>query len=886
MVATSSKRTLQVASQSTRKKARPSSPLPSESCMFSDVDLTEVYDQLLTQLEDVEDANAWRPSQSLSQVPRNAAGEDEVATPGRLHYSLRFMWRIVQRVLKSWEPPQAIEYWGDNLRALLRLFTLPVPAQHLFMRVLIRRRDWMNPTKLNYSDIGGDLDPLFRALWNRGFMETSKCSDSLPLDECLKLLQQPDIQSLAKKFHLDHLQGSQTLKKSLLKHANQRTVFGTSVGVNVLHHAKRLLGTCYRINTDTWNLMTAILTLYSPPMMDTSLLCDDPRIVLNQNLIFTMLQAETSKIQFPAPVLHKCTVFHPTLGHLMEYVVAKTMEQRMLSLMEKQEHAVVMVEAEQAKSLLENNHLTNEEKMLFYRETPYFLRRYTAAWVLTRCVSWGFESAQKLRNYEEAVRLLKFLLETEDLRIFCTNSRGAWYDRLALNLSAHLKRMEESLDACNRGLQDPEVHARDGLLLQDRALKIASKEGLQFEMKIPIREPKKLTIKGRTIGKNLGDQRNNHFYTDGDDDGVEQVSVEIVALKHFTEHRNFKEGVHAEGSAWHALFGLLCYDIVFDHSVPGVWLSELQTHPSDLNSRGLYENRRDRFEERFNDLATSSQEELFTRVRVNYDLHFGQANSEISWECFDSINQIQRFLSCCPPALLTAVFRRLVMDYRHARSGFPDLTVWNDETGALAVVEVKGPGDRLSTKQRLWLNFFEDNGVEALALEQRKLLIAQKATAFVNAAKAFSSQDNTTATTSTSKRDGTDVSKSFVESLDGRKICERAIPCGADYACIFRQMLQGVGEAFSSVSAFNETNFEYCRFCEQSVPSVLVMLESNATRAQAEEEIRKACSASPGVKLCSTLLKKDNTPTYEQVKSVFRDQSKTFCTDLKFCETA
>lgn len=88
----------------------------------------------------------------------------------------------------------------------------------------------------------------------------------------------------------------------------------------------------------------------------------DEWVIANALFRFTMLQAETSKIQFPAPVLHKCTVFHPTLGHLMEYVVAKTMEQRMLSLMEKQEHAVVMVEAEQAKSLLENNHLANEEK--------------------------------------------------------------------------------------------------------------------------------------------------------------------------------------------------------------------------------------------------------------------------------------------------------------------------------------------------------------------------------------------------------------------------------------------------------------------------------------------------------------------------------------------
>lgn len=99
--------------------------------------------------------------------------------------------------------------------------------------------------------------------------------------------------------------------------------------------------------------------------------------------------------------------------------------------------------------------------------------------------------------------------------MFCTNSRGVWYDRyvyihiaglnrlimaslrLALNLCAHLKRNEESLQACIRGLSDPDVHARDGLLLQDRALKIASKEGLAFEKFIAIRDPKKVELISR-----------------------------------------------------------------------------------------------------------------------------------------------------------------------------------------------------------------------------------------------------------------------------------------------------------------------------------------------------------------------------------------------------
>lgn len=40
---------------------------------------------------------------------------------------------------------------------------------------------------------------------------------------------------------------------------------------------------------------------------------------------------------------------------------------------------------------------------------------------------------------------------------------------------------------------------------------------------------------------------------------------------------------------------------------------------------------------------------------------------------------------CCPIAALCASIRRLITDYRNCRSGFPDLTVWNDEKKLLAV---------------------------------------------------------------------------------------------------------------------------------------------------------------------------------------------------------
>ena len=40
---------------------------------------------------------------------------------------------------------------------------------------------------------------------------------------------------------------------------------------------------------------------------------------------------------------------------------------------------------------------------------------------------------------------------------FCTERRGYWWQRLALNLEKHLKRARRAYDMCRRALRDPYV---------------------------------------------------------------------------------------------------------------------------------------------------------------------------------------------------------------------------------------------------------------------------------------------------------------------------------------------------------------------------------------------------------------------------------------------
>ena len=62
---------------------------------------------------------------------------------------------------------------------------------------------------------------------------------------------------------------------------------------------------------------------------------------------------------------------------------------------------------------------------------------------------------------------------------------------------------------------------------------------------------------------------------------INKCNVEEIALRHFIENENYKEGVHAEGKLWHMLFRLFFWDIIscveFENELANnVWISWMQ----------------------------------------------------------------------------------------------------------------------------------------------------------------------------------------------------------------------------------------------------------------------------------------------------------------------
>ena len=179
------------------------------------------------------------------------------------------------------------------------------------------------------------------------------------------------------------------------------------------------------------------------------------------------------------------------------------------------------------------------------------------------------------------------------------------------------------------------------------------------------------------------------------------LRVEMCALRQL--HQEGWQGIHAEGGFWLGLTMLMSAPLLLDDRAD-VWSGPWQTLPSDWARWGFIQRRKLHID----DLAQV--------IRRDALAHFEQC-----WETFSPLN-MPGWASFPDPAVarlvcqhmdglvLARMIRRIVTDPR-AAAGLPDLLCWRGDE--LMLWEVKSPGDALSDRQRAWLTWFQQEGVDA-----------------------------------------------------------------------------------------------------------------------------------------------------------------------------
>uniref|UniRef100_A0A672ITV5 Fanconi-associated nuclease n=1 Tax=Salarias fasciatus TaxID=181472 RepID=A0A672ITV5_SALFA len=645
-----------------------------------------------------------RPSLSSEEAQKNDAAvmsndpEYDGETPTGeqssqwLPYYLRNFRTVLQAVLDNEDDRELFN--EDDMAFIYAFEKLSVMGQKLYVRLFQRKLKWLQVNKLDYAEISSDLGPTAQELIQGSFLQTE--ADLEDLGEALDLLPAPELKALAKTFHLGN-SGSQKqqLVDGLLRLSKQKSLFSfaaaqNNIGSVILKRAKQLAGSCVRLCRGPRAVFSRVLLLFS--LTDT--MDEEETAAGGQSQLYTILLVNSGRLAFPDFTVQRRAKLFQDREDLIRYEAAMRALQEVTLAMQggQWERALELYTA----YIFSCSH---QEAL------PVFLRSFTTGWAYTRILSRGVEILQRLRRYEEAVEELRALLSQS---VYCMDSRGRWWDRLALNLHQHLKKPEQAIHAIRDGLLDPLVRTGHKLSLHQRAVRMKESPSCKkYRLKlrelpaIEVQDVKHVTIRGQL------------FPHEGEEcDGATVIcSVEELCLAHYRQ-QGFDQGIHGEGSTFSTLFALLLWDIIFMEGIPDVFRNPYQTCPLDLHTDCFYESRKEAIVSRVHLLSEASVETLNDMLEEVWNSQEGKVCSLVNWERFSSLQQAQSLVACFGGGFLGGVISRMAKDYRHCRGGLPDLVVWNTSDNSYKLVEVKGPRDRLSQKQQIWLDELQKLGAD------------------------------------------------------------------------------------------------------------------------------------------------------------------------------
>jgi hypothetical protein len=176
------------------------------------------------------------------------------------------------------------------------------------------------------------------------------------------------------------------------------------------------------------------------------------------------------------------------------------------------------------------------------------------------------------------------------------------------------------------------------------------------------------------------------------------VYVELVVRDHLT--RDDAPVYYVENALINSLFGLLCWDAVFS-AIPGAFFHPFHRGPADLHSADFQRRRAPQFAAC---LAQLDDDRYRATIAHNFSAKYGIQSPFVFWEALDE-QLLALALDCIPPRHLRHAFERILQDVKANRSGFPDLIQFWPAERRYAMIEVKGPGDRLQDSQQRWIDY-------------------------------------------------------------------------------------------------------------------------------------------------------------------------------------
>ena len=160
---------------------------------------------------------------------------------------------------------------------------------------------------------------------------------------------------------------------------------------------------------------------------------------------------------------------------------------------------------------------------------------------------------------------------------------------------------------------------------------------------------------------------------------------------------------HTENTLWHALFGLLFWDELFE---TGQLHSGFDWMPQCLKNKTFMRAFGQQIESK---LAAVQSRTALPPILRSVAAHWAKPNGIFAWDHVD-MDALRALLHACPCGV-AAMLRLMGEDYQAMRDGFPDLMTENCE--AVSFVEVKAEGDVIRRNQLTRLRQLNNAGIRA-----------------------------------------------------------------------------------------------------------------------------------------------------------------------------
>uniref|UniRef100_T1HZJ8 Fanconi-associated nuclease n=1 Tax=Rhodnius prolixus TaxID=13249 RepID=T1HZJ8_RHOPR len=545
---------------------------------------------------------------------------------------------------------------------------LSIDEKRLYSRLFRRKYDWIRLENIKYDFIADVLISLTN-LAKVGFVKFLE-PENEDLSVVLNLMQLDEVKKACDLLLINKKGKKSDMVESVLKLIKSQPTlnFGKVASVNKMkQQVVNIVPKCIKLEENPRNLFMSFLLISTYPHFKSR---DDDRLTILIDLLFKLNSGQTREL-----VLHLSTTqVFKSLAKFHDYEESVNLVDKLFEAKKekKWDQATILILHAKTELIL---YLKNPDIITELEEMVDYMRKYTPGANYAYVVNEGIDVLKKDKTntgISEAVECLVLLLSQN---YFLKGRRASWHCELALMME-RWKRFDEVFMTLNQGLLEDSLTPLGKLMLAQRCETLLKrKTGLSVPQKNELAQLSEIkpyrfstnTIPAKAMPNVSANKK--QMWTVVTENDRTYMGVEQVVRQHYmsAEGGAYTEGYHDEGRIIVNLALCVFWKIIYA-PLEGMFHVRLQDRPLDWGSSAFYRNR---------------------------------------------AKLIRKFLECIGIEPFLKFCDYLFEAYKERSSGLPDLTLWNVNKNKCLFVEVKGPSDKLSPKQIIWLQKLNEFGIES-----------------------------------------------------------------------------------------------------------------------------------------------------------------------------